>query len=298
MRGQDYDTAREIIEVVCEYEFMRFMDKDFIRDFLWDSVRSSEQSIHCFFSPSKSPGWFHCPAYLDRATQWTGSSEPALRGTMCHAVMESLILVITGQKTLPQNELDSLITLVREPEVLSTAGLKSVSTGLTLVARLIEEGAVVIPEAFLIARDTEMSIDGIPEAGKYFGGSVDILAANKDKKTLYVYDLKTGKNVVSADSPQLRCYAVLAVANRMPCIVGKDWNVKVGIIQNGIIDECEYTAKELSDFCDELMGKMEIYKEYSKCVANGFKNIEERLPQAFKPNKCCRFCAGCTLGGA
>lgn len=298
MRGQDYDTARNIIEEVCLYEFTRFMDKTFIRNFLWDSVRESERNIHCFFSPSKSSGWFHCPAYLDRATQWTGSSEPALRGTMCHAVMEHLILAMLGDKTLQQNELDSLITLIREPNALSRVGLQSVEAGMNVVAKLMNDGAKVTPEAFLTARDCGWEeIEGYPEQGKYLGGSVDILAANPKTKTLYIYDLKTGKNAVSPDTPQLKCYAVLAVLNKAPCAISKDWNVTVGILQNGTVLEDTMTAYQLSDFGDKLVEQMKIYKEYSAMSAMGERDLESKLPEAFKPNKCCRFCSGCTFGG-
>lgn len=298
MRGQDYDTARSIIEEVCLYEFTRFMDKTFIRNFLWDSVRESEKNIHCFFSPSKSSGWFHCPAYLDRAAKWTGSSEPALRGTMCHAVMENLILAVTGNKTLQQNELDSLITLLREPASLSKVGLQSVEAGLNVVTKLINDGAEVIPESFLTARDCGWEeIQGVPEQGKYLGGSVDILAANPKTKTLYIYDLKTGKNIVEPDTPQLKCYATLAVLNKVPCQIGRDWNVVVGIIQNGAVAEENITTLELAGFGNQLVKQMKIYKLYSSMSGMGERDLEKKVPEAFKPNKCCRFCSGCTLGG-
>ena len=270
---------------------------DFIADEIFKAKKDSDDAVHCFFSPSKSNGWVSCPAYLDRAKQWDGSKEPAIRGTIVHHFLSRIIGYLKGNKY--SREMDWVTAFVlQRPEWISDIGVRSV---ISLLKKVIELGVDdVQSEVFLLSPDL-----GMPNKNLRFGGSIDVLHIKECESTtgakyadVHIYDLKTGKNPVSPNSWQLKCYALLV----------RDWLLEtrphlshcsftLGIAQDGQVIEHDFSnVKTQFEAFINIKRAMLCYSNiYLKNHLNVEINdeVDSGFPECFNPCPYCRFCRGC-----
>lgn len=270
---------------------------EFIADEIFKAKFDSDKAVHCFFSPSKSNGWVACPAYLDRAKQWDGTKEPAIRGTIAHHFLSRAISYLKSNKYA--REFDWITALVfQRPEWLTEPGIASV---LALLKRVIELGTShTQSEVFLMSPDL-----GIPNSNKRFGGSIDILHIEERKSPagplyadVHIYDLKTGRNPVSPNCWQLKCYALLV----------RDWLLEtrgylshceftLGISQDGRVSEFDFSnTKTQAEAFMTIKRAMGIYQTvYLKNRLNVEINdeVDSGFGECFNPCSYCRFCRGC-----
>lgn len=269
----------------------------FVADEIFKAKHDSDNAVHCFFSPSKSNGWVSCPAYLDRSKQWDGTKEPAIRGTIVHHFLSRAIEYLKSGKY--SREFDWITSIVlQRPDWLSEAGVNSV---IALLKKVIELGIEETQsEVFLMSPEL-----GVPNKNLRFGGSIDILHI-KEKKgpsgvmyaDVHIYDLKTGKNPVSPNCWQLKCYALLV----------RDWlfetrrhlsycSFTLGIAQDGKVNEYDFSnVQTQSEAYIKIKRTMNIYETvYLKNRLNVEVNdeLDSGFSECFNPCSYCRFCRGC-----
>ena len=269
----------------------------FVADEIFKAKYDSDKAVHCFFSPSKSNGWVSCPAYLDRSKQWDGSKEPAVRGTIVHHFLSRAIGYLKSGKY--SHEFDWITAVVfQRPDWLSVPGVNS---AIALLKRVIELGIDdTQSEVFLLSPEL-----GEPNKNLRFGGSIDILHIKECESPtgttyadIHIYDLKTGKNPVSPNSWQLKCYALLV----------RDWLLKtkpylsfceftLGIGQDGRILEHDFSnVQAQSESYITIKRAMHTYSEvYLKNHLNVEINdeVDSAFQECFNPCSYCRFCRGC-----
>ena len=269
----------------------------FVADEIFKAKYDSDKAVHCFFSPSKSNGWVSCPAYLDRSKQWDGSKEPAVRGTIVHHFLSRAIGYLKSGKY--SREFDWITAIVfQRPDWLSVPGVNS---AIALLKRVIELGIDgTQSEVFLLSPEL-----GEPNKNLRFGGSIDILHIKECESPtgatyadIHIYDLKTGKNQVSPNSWQLKCYALLV----------RDWLLKtkpylsfceftLGIGQDGRILEHDFSnVQTQSESYITIKRAMHTYSEvYLKNHLNVEINdeVDSTFQECFNPCSYCRFCRGC-----
>lgn len=280
----------EIAKSVIE-EFGESEETDFITNEIFLAKRDSDKAVHCFFSPSKSNGWMACPAYLDRSKQWDGSKEPAIRGTIVHHFLSRAINLLKSGKY--SKELDCITNLVfNNPKWISGAGVEST---LELLKKVTELGVSnVESEVFLMS-----DVLGIPNKNLRFGGSIDVLGIkiNGDVATVNIYDLKTGKNPVSPNCWQLKCYALLVQEFLIKTKKARTCNFMLGISQNGKLSEIQFSdPKEKESHFTKIAETMRIYENvYLKNHLNvGIDDCKDsEFEKCFSPCSYCRFCKGC-----
>ena len=294
------EIAQEMIRTFEERSPVYGDATSFVADEIFKAKFDSEKGVHCFFSPSKSNGWVTCPAYLDRAKKWEGSNEPAIRGTIVHHFLSRVIEYLKSKKNFV--ELDFISHIVfQNPEWLSVPGVNS---ALELIKKVIELGIdETQSEVFILSPAL-----GVPNKNLRFGGSIDVLHIKEDvdcngKKfaNVYIYDLKTGKNIVHANSWQLKCYAIL-VRDLLKVDKKVNYcNFTLGIAQNGKIDECAFSIQDEQEHAfNKIKESMEIY---DKVYMENHLNVEiddERdsgFSECFNPCPYCRFCRGCYKTG-
>ena len=216
MWGRDTRTDEQIYTEIAQGMVTKFKEllpecgdaASFVADEIFKAKHDSDKAVHCFFSPSKSNGWVSCPAYLDRAKQWDGTKEPAIRGTIVHHFLSRAIEYLKSGKY--SREFDWITAIVfQRPDWLSETGVNS---AIALLKRVVELGINdTQSEVFLLSPEL-----GTPNKNLRFGGSIDILHI-KEKEgpsgamyaDVHIYDLKTGKNPVVPNCWQLKCYALL-----------------------------------------------------------------------------------------
>lgn len=261
-------------------------EDDPIIDEIFKAKEDSNNAVHCFFSPSKSNGWAICPAYLARATQWKGSNEPAIRGTITHHFMSRAINLI--KESTDFDFLDRIRWAVfgGNRKWLSRDGVNSAAALITVCGGFFDWQNVQ-SEVFLLS-DTL----GIPNKNLRFGGSIDILYINEKVKNVWVMDLKTGKHPVSPNSWQLKCYAMLVREKLLNHIKGlEDWEYVLGIGQGGMVSRVTISNNEL-DYAEKRIREVsELYEKYRE-----HEGADEEIPECFHENPYCRFCKGCFRG--
>lgn len=269
----------------------------FVADEIFKAKYDSDNAVHCFFSPSKSNGWVSCPAYLDRAKQWDGTKEPAIRGTIVHHFLSRAIGYLKGKEYSRQFDWITAIVLQR-PDWLSEAGVNS---ALALLKKVVELGVDdTQSEVFLMSPDL-----GMPNKNLRFGGSIDVLHIKECESPseemyadVHIYDLKTGKNPVSPNCWQLKCYALLV----------RDWLLEtrkhishctftLGIAQDGRILEHDFSnVRTQFEAFVTIKKAMHIYTDvYLKNRLNVKINdeVDSGFQECFNPCPYCRFCRGC-----
>ena len=269
----------------------------FVADEIFKAKYDSDNAVHCFFSPSKSNGWVSCPAYLDRSKQWDGTKEPAIRGTIVHHFLSKAIGYLKQKEYSKQFDWITAIVLQR-PDWLSEAGVNS---ALALLKKVVELGVDdTQSEVFLMSPDL-----GMPNKNLRFGGSIDVLHIKECESPseamyadVHIYDLKTGKNPVSPNCWQLKCYALLV----------RDWLIEtrphlshceftLGIAQDGRILEHDFSSVQTQhEAFVEIKMAMHIYTDiYLKNHLNVEINdeVDSGFQECFNPCSYCRFCRGC-----
>lgn len=285
-------TEEEIYNEIAENYLQTEGASEYIADEIFRAKFDSDHAVHCFFSPSKSNGWAVCPAYLDRAKQWDVTKEPAIRGTITHHFLSKCVNMLKGAKF--DRELDTIMSEVLEKsDWLSPAGVDSVRV---LLSRCVELGIdKTWSEVFVMSPTL-----GMPNQNLRFGGSIDVLHIKSciDKDCVeyadtHIYDLKTGKHVVSPNCWQLKCYAML-VQERFNFAYHK---FTLGIAQNGKLTEYDFSdVREQDTAFLHIKNAMNIYgKEYLGNRLN--VDIDDARDMehgsCFQPCQYCRFCKGC-----
>lgn len=291
------EIAKEMLDTFSE-KFQECEEGiDFIANEIFKAKKDSDDAVHCFFSPSKSNGWVSCPAYLDRAKQWEGSKEPAIRGTIVHHFLSRIIGYMKSNKY--SREMDWVTAFVlQRPSWISDIGIRSV---ISLLKKVIELGVDdVQSEVFLLSPDL-----GMPNRNLRFGGSIDVLHIKELESPteakyadVHIYDLKTGKNPVSPNSWQLKCYALLV----------RDWLLEtrphlaycsftLGIAQDGQVIEHDFSNVQTQhEAYVSIKRAMKCYTDvYLKNRINVEINdeVDSGFPECFNPCSYCRFCRGC-----
>lgn len=274
---------------------------DFIADEIFRAKKDSDNAVHCFFSPSKSNGWVSCPAYLDRAKQWDGTKEPAIRGTIVHYFLSRIIGYMKSNKYSKEMDFVTAFVLQR-PEWISEPGVASV---IALLSKVMELGVDnVQSEVFLLSPKL-----GIPNKNMRFGGSIDVLHIKECESPsgvtyadVHIYDLKTGKNPVSPNCWQLKCYALLVrdwILETRPHI--NHCTFTLGIAQDGRILEHDFSnVQTQSEAYIQICRAMFIYETvYLKNHLNVEINdeVDSGFSECFNPCSYCRFCRGCYKRG-
>lgn len=274
---------------------------DFIATEIFKAKFESDGATHCFFSPSKSNGWATCPAYLDRAKQWDGSKEPAIRGTIVHHFLSKVINYLKAG--VYSREMDWVTAFVlQNPDWISEQGVASVMALLNRVLELGIENAQ--SEVFLLSPTL-----GVPNKNMRFGGSIDVLHITESDSPsgakyadVHIYDLKTGKNPVSPNSWQLKCYALLVRDYLMETRPYLDHcTFTLGIAQDGKVYEHDLSnVKTQSVEFVKIKRAMHCYSEvYLKNHLNVEINdeVDSGFPECFNTCPYCRFCRGCYKRG-
>lgn len=138
------------------------------------------------------------------------------------------------------------------------------------------------PEQHL--EDSHAPID--PETGwSLFGGTTDFIAWGNG--CLLIADLKYGAQPVSAESPQLDEYAILALLTLPPEIVQSTQRVVKVIIQPRIsfgetVGKSETTPAALQTMYHELWARMQMYVQY--------QNEPDFPPEMHVPGDHCQYC--------
>lgn len=305
MWGRDTRTDEQIYTEIAQGMVTKFKEllpecgdaTSFVADEIFKAKHDSDKAVHCFFSPSKSNGWVSCPAYLDRAKQWDGTKEPAIRGTIVHHFLSRAIEYLKSGKY--SREFDWMTAIVfQRPDWLSETGVNS---AIALLKRVVELGINdTQSEVFLLSPEL-----GAPNKNLRFGGSIDILHI-KEKEgpsgamyaDIHIYDLKTGKNPVVPNCWQLKCYALLV----------RDWLLEtrehishctftLGIGQDGKVQECDFGNTQMqSENYMKIKRAMHLYNDvYLKNKLNVEINdeVDSGFPECFNPCPYCRFCRGC-----
>ena len=291
------EIAKEMLDTFSE-KFQECEEGiDFIANEIFKAKKDSDDAVHCFFSPSKSNGWVSCPAYLDRAKQWEGSKEPAIRGTIVHHFLSRIIGYMKSNKYSREMDWATAFVLQR-PSWISDIGIRSV---ISLLKKVIELGVDdVQSEVFLLSPDL-----GMPNRNLRFGGSIDVLHIKELESPteakyadVHIYDLKTGKNPVSPNSWQLKCYALLV----------RDWLLEtrphlaycsftLGIAQDGQVIEHDFSNVQTQhEAYVSIKRAMKCYTDvYLKNRINVEINdeVDSGFPECFNPCSYCRFCRGC-----
>ena len=305
MWGRDTRTDEQIYTEIAQGMVTKFKEllpecgdaASFVADEIFKAKHDSDKAVHCFFSPSKSNGWVSCPAYLDRAKQWDGTKEPAIRGTIVHHFLSRAIEYLKSGKY--SREFDWITAIVfQRPDWLSETGVNS---AIALLKRVVELGINdTQSEVFLLSPEL-----GTPNKNLRFGGSIDILHI-KEKEgpsgamyaDVHIYDLKTGKNPVVPNCWQLKCYALLV----------RDWLLEtrkhishctftLGIGQDGKVQECDFgNTQTQSENYMKIKRAMHLYNDvYLKNKLNVEINdeVDSGFSECFNPCPYCRFCRGC-----
>jgi hypothetical protein len=268
---------------------------NFIADEIFKAKFDSDNAVHCFFSPSKSNGWVECPAYLDRQKQWDGSHEPAIRGTITHHFLSRAIGFL--KEKVYSRKFDYITSLVfQNPDWLTEDGVRSV---IALLARVLELGIDHASSEVFIMSD----VLGNPNKNLRFGGSIDVLHVvpkkdlnGTDYVDVHIYDLKTGKHIVSPDCWQLKCYALLVRDFYVDRGIASYCNFTLGIAQNGNVKEVEFiNQQKQAEAFVRIKRAMVGYETYMKQNLNIAINdeVDSAFPELFKPCPYCRFCKGC-----
>ena len=290
-------------------------------DIIKSAIKDSAGSIHYKYSPSKSVGWMECAAYMDRATQWGGSKEPAIRGTFAHYILERLMLVLglahsDGSETYTEDELTDLSWFVyKRPDLVSPHGMASVSAAITLADSVRQSSGF---DWWVELLFTDDRITDVNTGKTLLGGSIDLLHIDPMGKHIRVYDLKTGKNKVHPKSWQLKLYMMLTVYNLF--IRGNktkeimeilyhlglndlgdyhDFTFEVGVVQDGKYDSILHTGDDIDNMYKSVIIQESKIKRYEKLglkMLKGTPNDEVecmKYPDLFEPNEQCRFCSGC-----
>lgn len=292
-----------------------------------DAWESNRASSHYKFSPSKSPGWAICAAYMDRAVQWNGSREPAIRGTFGHYILERLLLALGLSETeISESEAkklsDELPTLMwflyERPDLVIKTGVPAILAAIKYADEIKVDTGFGWWSELSFCNPTITDEDG----GVVFGGSIDMLHVDPIGKVIRVLDLKTGKHMVSPESWQLRCYGMLTVFNlqrgsKEPTvttvtarmaerfgsedIIGdpNDYRFIIGVAQAGKIILTEYSYSDIMAFegiVKQQIIRVDEYKREGLRLMKGTAGGDEeckKFPHLFERNPQCRFCSGC-----
>lgn len=290
-------------------------------DVIKAAISDSAGSVHYKYSPSKSVGWMECAAYMDRATQWGGSKEPAIRGTFAHYILERLMLILglahdDYDWPYSQDELTDLSWFVyTRPDLVSPHGMASVAAAITLADSVRQSSGF---DWWVELLFTDDRIKDFKTGKTLFGGSIDLLHIDPINKHIRVFDLKTGKHKVHPKSWQLKLYMALTVYNlfikdnRTKEVMGilqhlglgnlgdyHDWKFEVGVVQDGKCDSILFTGDDIDNMYKSVIIQESKIKRYEKLglkMLVGTPNDEvecRKYPELFEPNEQCRFCSGC-----
>ena len=143
--------------------------------------------------PSSAARWIACPASARLSLQvpYEESGEAAKIGTAIHSLSETCW-------QLDQDPMDFVGKTV-EGIVMTRENAEFALAHIRMVAALESELGTVKVEQFGVAFSNDLV---------RVAGTADVVAFNEDKSILEIADLKTGRQWVDADSPQMKIYAL------------------------------------------------------------------------------------------
>ena len=143
--------------------------------------------------PSSSARWIACPASARLSLQVPReeSGEAAQIGTAIHSLSETCW-------ELDQDPMDFIGKTI-EGIVMTRENAEFALAHIRMVAALESELGTVKVEQFGVAFSNDLV---------RVAGTADVVAFNEDKSILEIADLKTGRQWVDADSPQMKIYAL------------------------------------------------------------------------------------------
>lgn len=183
--------------------------------------------LHADASPSASHQWLNCPASVTLARGRVREATTYTReGTAAHRVAE---IMLTGNKKIPGTMLVDGEKITVTPEMIDAAGeyVKYVKA---------------MPGLLMVETRVKVTVDG-----EDLFGTADAIVY--DGPRLDVVDFKYGQGVsVSADSPQLRIYALGALEEVGPFTDISEVGMTVVQPRNGGINSVDMNVTELADW--------------------------------------------------
>ena len=187
--------------------------------------------------PSSASRWIACPASarLSLKVPYEESGEAAKIGTAIHSLSETCW-------QLDQDPMDFIGKTI-EGIVMTRENCEFALAHIRTVAALEAELGTIKVEQFGVAFSNDLV---------RVAGTADVVAFNEDKSILEIADLKTGRQWVDADSPQMKIYA-LGVLKKY---LGTSFEtVRLTIVQPQTGENRTHvmTAGELHDWADNVL---------------------------------------------
>ena len=233
----------------------------------------SSENAHALLSASAAERWMNCTAAPRYEAQFPeNTTEYAEEGRVAHSLCELKVLKKFTTRFTPRQYTDKLRKLKKDP--LYSAEMDRTSDFYVeyIVEKAMENNAFPLVEA-------EVRVDFAEYVPGGFG-TCDCVLISGD--TLNIFDYKHGKGipVSSIDNPQMRLYALGALAKYAPFYGGIIHQVCMTIIQPRIRDDP--TSETLT--LDELKAWGESIKPLAQKAFSGFGE--------FISGEHCRFCRG------
>jgi len=187
--------------------------------------------------PSSASRWIACPASARLSLQVPReeSGEAAQIGTAIHSLSETCWQLDQDPMDFVGKTIEGIV-MTRENAEFALAHIRMVA-GLEA-----ELGTVKVEQYGIAYEDSLVKV----------GGTADVVAYNLEKSVLVIADLKTGRQWVNADSPQMKIYA-LGVLKKY---LGASFEtVRLTIVQpqTGENRTHTMTADELHDWADNVL---------------------------------------------
>lgn len=210
------------------------------------TVSSPAAHGHASLGPSSSSRWLTCPASVRRSVgRGTGSSPAAERGTRCHALAEA---ALTAEFEVDLDRfVDYWVSSIEDwrKEYPDATDLLELCGVADVYFQAVREAAEELGPDTLALVERRVSV---PNTHDEVWGTADCILYSEVNEAVHVLDLKAGKGVrvVAPDNPQLRLYALGAIALLDP---DREWvkDVYVSIVQPAFdgVTSAYYTANDL-----------------------------------------------------
>lgn len=247
---------------------------------------------HFLLGPSKSSIWLNCRGSLLGPTPEEGTSFWAQEGSVCHSLLEACIQFGFD----PQDYLGRVLLVHDTPEPdhpVNQDMVDAVQLFLDTMREVSQE--LFIGELPTVVSEMTLIHPLIPE--DLFGGTTDCMMFGGG--TLVVMDLKYGIQPVYATSPQLSCYALLAMAHLVTVSPQTQINRVVQIVVQprsrageNFISRHEPGADELQDVWNKINDVAAYALQFSLI------ETARPAPEDLRAGSWCRYCprqAGCLV---
>jgi hypothetical protein len=156
------------------------------------------EPAHYKYGPSSASRWINCPASVQGEQPFDDSNEQSRRGTLGHAITESLLRF--GEARVPEDLAETLQFLQADSEQWA-----EFIDAVNLCVRFVKTTVGNLTEPFEIFYEIKIKADWVED----HGGTIDVLIVTPN--TLHIVDYKFGRVLVDVkDNDQLQCYLNLA----------------------------------------------------------------------------------------